>query len=117
MKGALLKLKVAEKQRYAYIRNSTRKKLQRVEVASFALNKLPRVWRGMVYLPVWLMEDSLDNRPNRKSDKFEVIREQAKGGRGQVLLHYISILSLSLNRACHDSLVDLLLLNEEFKSR
>ena len=117
MKGALLKLKVAEKQRYAYIRNSTRKKLQRVEVASFALNKLPRVWRGMVYLPVWLIESSLGNRPNRKSDKFEVIREQAKGGRGQVLLHYISILSLSLNRACHDSLVDLLLLNEEFKSR
>ena len=116
MKGALLKLKVAEKQRYAYIRNSTRKKLQRVEVASFALNKLPRVWRGMVYLPVWLIESSLGNRPNRKSDKFEVIREQFKG-RGQVLLHYVSILSLSLNRACHDSLVDLLLLNEEFRSR
>ena len=70
----------------------------------------------MVYLPVWLIESSLGNRPNRKSDKFEVIREQFKG-RGQVLLHYVSILSLSLNRACHDSLVDLLLLNEEFKSR
>ena len=87
--------------------------LDRVEVHSFEPNRRPRVYQGMVYLPVWVWEGDLNHRAKRKSEKYPCEREQMP--EGQVIQHYISLLSLSLNQACHDALVELLLIDNDKK--
>ena len=109
----MLDLKGAEPKRFAYIRNRAGNMLDRVEVHSFEPNRRPRVYQGMVYLPVWVYESNLGSRAKRKSEKYPCEREQMP--EGQVIQHYISLLSLSLNQACHDALVELLLIDNDKK--
>ena len=87
--------------------------LDRVVVHSFEPNRRPRVYQGMVYLPVWVYENSLTHRAKRKSEKYPC--ERLNLPEGLVIQHYISLLSLSLNQACHDALVELLLVDKDPK--
>ena len=109
------KLRLPQKTPYAYVRSADGKSLVRMRVESFNERHQPVACNGMVYFCVNISLPDLEHRVKDTSCDFDRFTKNHI----ELQPHYVSALSLSLNRECHmlmfDSLIDVATHNADSK--